>query len=142
MKRVPVLLMLVTLLAAATARGNGEVESVFSDYLNVREPAGFLRVPGLTFTSSMGMCYVASSGGYSGGIGYYLGHFNLSLSRSLTLNADVGVSSMVSGPSADETPQLFIPNVDLTYRPSDAFMMRLQFSQYRRPMGLDWRRNR
>lgn len=116
--------------------------SVFEDYLNVREPAGFLRIPGLEFSSSMGFSYFSSNDFGSGGMGYYLGHFDLSLSSSLTLHADVGMSSMVTGPYADGAPQLFVPNIDLTYRPSDSFMMKIQFSQYRRPTGLSWRRYR
>jgi len=128
--------------AACSAQEAQSTESVFSDYLNVREPAGFLHIPGLDFSSSMGFSYFSSNDYGSGGVGYYLGHFDLKLSSSLTLHADVGVSSMVTGPNADQQPQLFVPNIDLTYRPSDSFMMRFQFSQYRAPTGLSWRRYR
>ena len=128
--------------AAGSAQETAQGESVFSDYLNVREPAGFLRIPGLDFSSSMGFTYFSSDGFGSGGFGYYLGHFNLKLSESLTLRADIGVGSMVAGPYADQQPEFFMPNIDLTYRPSDSFMMRLQFNQYRAPTGLSWRRYR
>ncbi len=125
-----------------SAQDTQPVESVFADYLNVQEPAGFLRIPGLEFSSSMGFSYFSSSDFGSGGMGYYLGHFDLSLSSSLTLHADVGMSSMVTGQFAGQSPQFFVPNVDLTYRPSDSFMMKIQFNQYRRPAGLTWQRYR
>lgn len=144
MRSLTVLWIATALLGAAalSAQEMPQAESVFDDYLNVREPAGFLRIPGLTFSSSMGFSYFSSSDFGSGGMGYYLGHFDLSLSSSLTLHADVGMSSMVTGPYADQSPQLFVPNIDLTYRPSDSFMMKIQFNQYRRPTGLTWQRYR
>ena len=128
--------------AVVSAQDTQPAESVFEDYLNIKEPAGFLRIPGLEFSSSMGFSYFSSKDIGSGGMGYYLGHFDLNLSSSLTLHADVGVCSMVTGTCADQAPQLFVPNIDLTYRPSDSFMMRLQFNQYRGPTGLTWRRYR
>ena len=144
MKSLTILLTCTLLLAGSglSAQDGAPTGSVFEDYLNVREPAGFLRIPGLEFSSSMGFSYFSSSEFGSGGMGYYLGHFDLSLSSSLTLHADVGMSSMVTGPDADQSPQLFLPNIDLTFRPSDSFMMKLQFSQYRRPTGLAWQRYR
>ena len=144
MRSLTTLLIAAVLCAGAglSAQDTQRAESVFEDYLNVQEPAGFLRIPGLEFSSSMGFSYFSSSDFGSGGMGYYLGHFDLSLSSSLTLHADVGMSSMVTGPYADQSPQLFIPNIDLTYRPSDSFMMKIQFSQYRRPTGLTWQRYR
>jgi hypothetical protein len=143
--KAPTILLIALILplaAAAPAQEAVQGESVFSDYLNVREPAGFLRIPGLDFSSSMGFSYFSSNGYGSGGFGYYLGHFNLKLSESLTLRADIGVGSMVTGPYADQQPEFFVPNIDITYRPSDSFMMRLQFNQYRVPTGLHWRRRR
>jgi hypothetical protein len=134
--------MMVLLTGTVSAQETQSNESVFTDYLNVREPAGFLRIPGLEFSSSMGFSYFSSNDFGSGGMGYYLGHFNLALSSSLTLHADIGLSSMVTGPDAYQSPQLFVPNIDLTYRPSDSFMMKLQFHQYRQPTGLMWRRYR
>lgn len=144
MRSVSILLNITVLLVAAglAAQDTLPAESVFEDYLNVQEPTGFLRIPGLEFSSSVGFSYFSSSDFGSGGMGYYLGHFNLSLSSSLTLHADVGMSSMVTGQYADQSPQLFLPNIDLTYRPSDSFMMKIQFSQYRRPTGLTWQRYR
>ena len=133
---------IVFLAGGVSAQDTQQPASVFDDYLNVKEPAGFLRIPGLEFSSSMGFSYFSSNDIGSGGMGYYLGHFDLSLSSSLTLHADVGVSSMVTGPYADQSPQLYVPNIDLTYRPSDSFMMRIQFNQYRTPSGLTWRRYR
>lgn len=144
MRSLTILITAALLFAGAglSAQDEQRTDSVFEDYLNVREPAGFLRIPGLEFSSSMGFSYFSSSDFGSGGMGYYLGHFNLSLGSSLTLHADVGMSSMVTGSYADQSLQLFIPNIDLTYRPSDSFMMKIQFSQYRRPTGLTWQRYR
>lgn len=144
MKSLPFVItcLIVLLTVAVSAQETKSNESVFTDYLNVREPAGFLRIPGLEFSSSMGFSYFSSNDFGSGGMGYYLGHFNLALSSSLILHADIGVSSMVTGPEAYQSPQLFVPNIDLTYRPSDSFMMKLQFNQYRQPTGLMWRRYR
>ncbi|MCK4236891.1 MAG: hypothetical protein KAX38_07210 [Candidatus Krumholzibacteria bacterium] len=115
------------------SRGQDELSgpSVFSDYLNVHQPESFLHIPGLEFHSSAGFSFFSSKGSGSVGMGYYLGHFDLCLSSSLTLHWDVGFRSMMTGPNNGETPDLFLPNVDLTYRPSDKFMLRLQFQQYR-----------
>ena len=116
------------------AQEGAPVKSVFSDYMNVRAPQSFLRIPGLDFSSSVGFSFLSGSGGYSGGMGYYMGHFNLQLSPSLVLRWDVGVGSMMTGNSQmNENPRLLIPNVDLTYRPSDKLSFRLQFQQYRYP---------
>ena len=64
-------------------------------------------------------------------MGYYMGHFGLKLSSSVSLNWDVGVGSVMRGASEYNQPQFFIPNMDLTYRPSDNFMLKLEYHQYR-----------
>jgi hypothetical protein len=111
-------------------------ESVFSDYLNPQRETSFLYIPGLNFHSSVGFSYFSSQQFGSAGYGFYMGHFDLRLSSTLRLRWDIGLRSMMTGPSADETPEFFIPNVDLTYRPSDKFMLRFQFHQYRHPTTL------
>ena len=107
--------------------------SVFSDYLNPQTGGSFLRVPGLSFSSSAGFSYFSSGSAESFGMGYYMGHFGLKLSGSVSLNWDVGVGSVMRSTSDYSQPQLFLPNVDLTYRPSDSFMLRLEYHQYRYP---------
>ncbi|MBN1163642.1 MAG: hypothetical protein JXB45_03610 [Candidatus Krumholzibacteriota bacterium] len=109
---------------------NYREDSVFDDYLNGPRGSGFLRLPGLQFHSSMGFSYFSSAGYRSQGMGYYLGHFNYRLSSSWTLNCDVGISSSLAGEQAGENPQLFLPNLDLTYRPSDKFLVRFQYQQH------------
>jgi hypothetical protein len=110
-----------------------EATSVFSDYLNVDDSIGFLTVPGLDFSSSMGFSYMSSDGFGSAGMGYYMGHFSLELRPSLTLRWDIGVRSMLAGQDVDQRPQLFMPNIDLTYKPSDQLFLRIQYSQYQYP---------
>jgi hypothetical protein len=107
--------------------------SVFSDYLNPRTGSSFLHVPGLSFSTSAGFSYFSGGGGESFGMGYYMGHFGLSLSNSVSLNWDVGVGSVMRSASEYNQPQFFLPNVDLTYRPSESFMLRLEYHQYRYP---------
>jgi len=72
-------------------------------------------------------------------MGYYMGHFSYRLGSSLTLNWDVGVGTTLTGPDGMNDYQVFLPNLDLTYRPSDRFMVRLQFQQggYGRPSSFN-----
>jgi hypothetical protein len=107
--------------------------SVFNDYLNVKAPSSFLSIPGLSFQSSMGFSYVSAGGAGSFGMGYYMGHFGYRLGSSLTLHADVGVGSIMTDENGYRRPELFLPNLDLTYHPSNSFIFRLQFQQYRYP---------
>ncbi len=105
-------------------------QSVFDDYLNpVDSKAGFLRIPGLNFHSSVGFSYAASKGFGDVGMGYYMGHFSYRLGSSVTLNWDVGVGSYMMGGDGMNDYQIFIPNFNMTWRPSDNFMVRLQYMQ-------------
>jgi hypothetical protein len=124
----------IIVLSAVTAMGQGAVEatSVFTDYLNVQPPGGFLNIPGLDFNTSMGFSYLSSSEFGSVGTGYYMGHFSLRLSRTMMVRWDVGVLSDIAGDYSDQQPRLFIPNVDLTYRPTDKMTFRIQYRQYDR----------
>jgi hypothetical protein len=124
----------IALLLAGPAAGQEPVEgtSVFTDYLNVRPPGGFLHIPGLEFDTSMGFSYLSSSRLGSVGTGFYMGHFSLRLSPSVTVRWDVGLLSDVAGDYADQQPRFFFPNVDLTYRPSDKMTFRIQYRQYDR----------
>ncbi len=115
--------------------------SVFSDYLNVQSPGRFLSIPGLSFESSVGFSYFSGGGAYdSFGMGYYMGHFGLQLAKNLTLRWDVGVGTVMRGADDYSQPEIFLPNVDLTYRPSENFSVRLQFQQYRWPGHAFYRR--
>ena len=130
-----ILILVAFLLAVPTVVGaqlDPRQPSVFNDYLNVRPPSSFLSIPGLSFTSSMGFSFVSGNVG-SVGMGYYAGHFGYSLSSSLTLNADVAIGSVMTGANGYQKPEIFLPNIDLTYRPNSTFMLRLQFQQYRYP---------
>jgi hypothetical protein len=122
-------ILIPTLLCAQT---DGARPSVFSDYLNQRAGVGFLHIPGLEFHSSMGFTYFSSKEFGSTGMGYYMGHFGLRLSSSLTLRWDIGIRSSLSGPD-DQQPELFIPNIDLTYRPNNKFLLRFQYQRYTYP---------
>jgi hypothetical protein len=121
--------------AAASAQTAGTIErpSVFNDYLNVKSPGSFLHVPGLSFSSSAGFSFFSGGGSESFGMGYYMGHFGLNLSSSISLHWDVGVGSVMRSTNEYNQPELFVPNLDLTYRPSDSFILRLEFHQYRYP---------
>jgi hypothetical protein len=114
-------------------------ESVFFDYLNPpRSGGGFLHIPGLNFHSSIGASFY--SGGFeSVGVGYYMGHFSMRLSSSWAIRWDMGVMTNVTGPQAGQQAQFVIPNLDLVYRPSDKFILRLQYRQYRYPNSMLWR---
>ena len=103
-------------------------ESVFDDYLNPSSgQTGFLRIPGLHFNSSVGFSYATSQSFGDVGMGYYMGHFSYSFGGAVTLNWDVGVGSYMMGGSGMNNYQLMIPNVDLTWRPSDNVMVKLQY---------------
>lgn len=132
-------------LAPALCFAQGEMApgrpSVFNDYLNAQSPAGFLSVPGLTFQSSVGFSYFSGGGDFgSFGMGYYMGHFGLQLARNLTLRWDVGVGTVMRGAGEYSEPEIFVPNVDLTYRPSENFALRLQFQQHSYPGYIRYRR--
>ncbi len=132
-------LMLVLPVALA-----GQVESgsttVFDDYLNRADTGGFLRIPGLGFHSSAGFSFFSSGEYGSQGTGFYTGHFDYMIGSSLTLHWDVGIRSAVTGPGAAEGPGLYFPNLDITYRPSDKLLFRVQVGQYDYFNNFDWRR--
>jgi len=107
--------------------------SVFDDYLNVPRSESFLSIPGLDFNSSFGFSYFSSNSGFSAGYGFYIGHFSLNITDNLTLRWDLGLRSMMTGPQEYRTPEVFIPNIDLTYRKGKNFALRLQFQQVRYP---------
>ena len=134
--------IMIALLVAGPAAGQsptGET-SVFNDYLNVRPPGGFLHIPGLDFNTSMGFSYLSSSRYGSVGTGFYMGHFSLRLSPSVTVRWDVGLLSDIAGDYADQQPRFFFPNVDLTYRPSEKMTFRIQYRQYDRSSIYPYRR--
>lgn len=104
--------------------------SVFDDLLNAQSAGRTLGIPGLTFQSSAGFTYFSGSGGYdSFGMGYYMGHFGMQIAKNLTLRWDVGVGSVMRDTGDDRQQMVFLPNVDLTYRPSSNFMIKLQYQQ-------------
>ena len=136
MKKVLALSMILAFASVSSFAQNGSEQarpSVFSDYLNPQTGASFLHVPGLSFSTSAGFSYFSVGGAESYGMGYYMGHFGLKLSSSVSLNWDVGVGSVVRSSSEYSQPQFFLPNVDLTYRPSGSFMLKLEYHQYRYP---------
>ncbi|HSG28299.1 MAG TPA: hypothetical protein VLA34_07445 [Candidatus Krumholzibacterium sp.] len=116
--------------AQAGAQAPAAGESVFSDYLNPSQEASFLSIRGLSFNSSVGFAYQSWGQHGSDGFGYYMGHFSYRVTRGLTLNWDVGVRSSMMGPDSGQDMQLYLPNLDLTYRPNDKMMIKLQFNQY------------
>ena len=141
--KLPFFILITALVfVPSNSRGQDELlqESVFSDYLDTQRIGNLLNIPGLEFQSSMGFSFFSSNGYGSVGMGYYLGHFNLRLNSSLTLRWDVGVRSMMAGSQYDGNLEFFLPNVDLTYRPSDKFLLRFEFHQYRHPAALMRRR--
>lgn len=141
MKRSILVVALLLLMAGPSpGREEGAATSVFSDYLNVRPPGGFLHIPGLDFNTSMGFSYLSSSEFGSVGTGYYMGHFSLRLSGKMMVRCDVGVLSDITGDFADQQPRFFVPNIDLTYRPTDKMTFRIQYRQYDRPSHLLYRR--
>ena len=137
MTKTIVALSMILLFGAAVASAQTEGvparPSVFNDYLNPRLPSSFLSVPGLSFSSSVGFSFFSGGSMESFGMGYYMGHFGLKLSSSTSLHWDVGVGSVMRGTDEYSQPEFFIPNIDLTYRPSENFMMRFEFHQYRWP---------
>ena len=116
--------------AQHTTNTAAEEKSVFEDYLNpVNSETGFLRIPGLNFHSSVGFSYASSKGFGDVGMGYYMGHFSYRLGSSVTLNWDVGVGSYMMGGDGMNGYQVMIPNFNMTWRPSDNVMVRLQYMQ-------------
>ncbi len=110
-------------------------QSVFDDYLNPYPSSSFISIPGLSFSSSAGFSY-SSYGSYgSQGFGYYMGHFRYRIGAGWSLNWDVGVRSAMSGVGAGQSPDLFIPNLNLTYRSGKRFMISFQYRQYQYPFG-------
>lgn len=116
-------------LLSANAESQIRHPSVFSDYLKSQDTGNFLFVPGIEFSSSVGYTYFSGGNG-SFGMGYYMGHFDLGLAKNLKLHWDVGVGTEMRQSGEYGRPELFIPNFDLTYRPSDKFFIRLQYQQY------------
>ena len=107
-----------------------EERSVFDDYLNpVNSEAGFLRIPGLNFRSSVGFSYASSKGFGDVGMGYYMGHFSYKLGNSVTLNWDVGVGSYMMGGDGMNSYQVMIPNFNVTWRPSNSVVVQLNYMQ-------------
>ena len=107
-----------------------EERSVFDDYLNpVNSEPGFLRIPGLNFHSSVGFSYASSKGFGDVGMGYYMGHFSYKIGNTVTLNWDVGVGSYMMGGDGMNSYQVMIPNFDVTWRPSENVMVKLQYMQ-------------
>ena len=105
-------------------------DSVFEDYLNPSaSDTGFLRIPGLRFHSSVGFSYATSQYYGDMGMGYYMGHFSYQLHSTVTLNWEVGVGSYMMGGSGANEYQVFIPNFNVTWKPSDNLMVRLQYMQ-------------
>ena len=137
MKRLFVISMMIALASVScpaaaqqTTTTTPEERSVFSDYLNpVTSETGFLRIPGLGFHSSVGFSYASSKGFGDIGMGYYMGHFSYRLGSTVMLNWDVGVGSYMTGGDGMNDYQVFIPNFNLTWRPSDKVMVRLQYMQ-------------
>lgn len=127
-------ILLAICFSSAHAQDKGMNNSVFSDYLNGSANGGFISIPGLQFKSSMGFSYY-SSGGNSMSMGYYMGHFNYEFGEAWNLNVGVGVRSQLDTQVAGNSPELFIPNIDLTYRPSKKFMLHFHFRQYNYPMS-------
>ena len=128
-------IMIMLALAAVTAAAQetttvpGE-RSVFDDYLNpVNTDAGFLRIPGLNFRSSVGFSYASSNRFGDVGMGYYMGHFSYDLGSTVTLNWDVGVGSYMMGGDGMNSYQVMIPNFNVTWKPSDKLMVQLQYMQ-------------
>ena len=127
------LLFAAVLLLAATAPAQDRSlrRSVFADRLaSAAAPQSLFTVPGLSFSQSVGFSYFSGDGWGSEGTGWYMGHFDWRLRDDLILRWDVGVSSVMTGPLDGQRPELVLPNVDLTYRPSDRVTMRLQFRRY------------
>ncbi len=115
-------------LFAVDAFSQSKETSVFSDYLGERASNNFLKLSGLEFNSSAGYSYFSSNSG-SFGMSYYMGHFKLDLARNLTLRWDVGVGMTMLDSSEYRHPEVFVPNVDLTYRAGENFVLRLQYQQ-------------
>ncbi|MCD6379749.1 hypothetical protein J7M07_04815 [bacterium] len=134
------LFLFVSFSTVTNAQNRDLEESVFSDYLNNSVAEGFIRIPGLEFRSSMGVSF-ASNGDQSQSMGYYMGHFDYGLGQSWNLNLDVGVRSVMGQQIQNSSPEVFIPNIDLTYHPLESnFMVRLQFRQYNSPFGYRYSR--
>ncbi len=138
MRRITSAIALMTAIAllAASAVAQQTVttpapeRSVFDDYLNPVDPgAGFLRIPGLNFHSSVGFSYASSKGFGDVGMGYYMGHFSYQMGGSVTLNWDVGVGSYMMGGDGMNGYQVMIPDLNVTWKPSENLMVRLQYSQ-------------
>jgi hypothetical protein len=142
MRRVSIFVIIVMVMSFSSATAEqteNQAESVFHDYLNLRQPDTFLRIPGLDFSSSMGVSYFSSEGFGSTGMGYYMGHVRLNLTSSLILRCDVGVRSLFSGTQVQSDPQFFVPNVDLTYQPNKSFRVYFQYRQHTFPRYLYFR---
>ncbi|MDZ7859685.1 MAG: hypothetical protein U5O15_03295 [Candidatus Krumholzibacteriota bacterium] len=136
-----ILPFLISLFSASTNAQNRDIQpSIFSDYLNNAVTDGSICIPGLDFKSSMGVSF-ASNGNQSQSLGYYMGHFNYGFGQSWDLNLDVGVRSVFGQQTQGASPEVFVPNIDLTYNPPDSnFMLRLQFRQYRSLFGYRYSR--
>jgi hypothetical protein len=134
MKKAALITILVMMIpvsvSAQETTTTPQERSVFDDYLNpVASGPGFLRVPGLSFHSSVGFSYASSKGFGDVGMGYYLGHFSYSLGSTVTLNWAVGVGSYMTGGDGMNSYQVMIPNFDLTWKPSENVMVKLQYMQ-------------
>lgn len=129
---ITILIMMMTSFSAMAQETTTtpQERSVFDDYLNpVDSGPGFLRIPGLNFHSSVGFSYASSKGFGDVGMGYYMGHFSYRLGSTVTLNWAVGVGSYMMGGDGMNNYQVMIPNFDVTWRPSENVMVKLQYMQ-------------
>ncbi|MBN2072096.1 MAG: hypothetical protein JW814_11635 [Candidatus Krumholzibacteriota bacterium] len=137
MSRIQAVIFILLILSAGRLAGQEPVAgSVFEDYLNPSTQARYLNLPGLSFNSSMGFSYSSYGNDRSQGYGYYMGHISYRLGPDWSLNCDIGVrTTMMASDGMRESSELFIPNFDLTYRPSSKLMISFQYRQYQYPAG-------
>ncbi len=127
-------ILILTGLAFAQMADKAEIQSAKEDYLGlnpVSKPFSLIDLSRLHFSHSYSFSYF-SGGGTSGSVGLYTGSIFYELSRSLSLDVELGIAhdpAALFGNSVG-TSAAFFPAVNLDYHPSGNFRLSIGFESH------------
>ncbi len=127
-------ILILTGLAFAQMADKAEIQSAKEDYLGLKpvsKPFSLIDLSRLHFSHSYSFNYF-SGGGTSGSVGLYTGSIFYELSRSLSLDVELGIAhdpAALFGNSGG-TDAAFYPAVNLDYHPSRNFRLSIGFESH------------